>query len=115
MAVKGGKTVPRNDEQEIQNLLNTIDELDPLAERSKQAKLDDVNGEIIRVEADLVGLRRMLVQHGKPMARINESETLATAITDRARQLERLRRYRNEIQLLPDDEAEERAENDRGD
>lgn len=98
-----------NDEAEMAELLKRIDNAAPLEGQSKQAKLDDVTGEITRLEADLVGLRRMLIQHKRPDARIEADggKTLAVSISSRLQQLTRLREYKEEIQSLPDDRTDE--------
>lgn len=98
-----------NDEAEMVELLKRIDNAAPLEGQSKQAKLDDVTGEITRLEADLVGLRRMLIQHKRPDARIEADggKTLAVSISSRLQQLTRLREYKEEIQSLPDDRTDE--------
>lgn len=101
-----------NDEAEMVELLKRIDNAAPLEGQSKQAKLDDVTGEITRLEADLVGLRRMLIQHKRPDARIEADggKTLAVSISSRLQQLTRLREYKEEIQSLPDDRTDESEE-----
>lgn len=105
---KGGKVASTTDEGEIQALLNKIDGMEVLAGQSKRAKLEDVVGEITRVESELVGMRRALVQHRKPNARIDQNgQTLSGAIIEAVRQLERLREYREEVRALPDDEPGE--------
>lgn len=94
------------DEVGIRHLLDKIDGMNVLAGQEKQAKLGDVNGEITRIEADLVGLRRMLVQHRQPNAFLDQQgTTLSGAISSAIKQLERLREYRDELLALPEDES----------
>lgn len=103
---------------EVETLLNEIDELnlfDGSVLDSLKVKLSDCTGAIGNIEAELVALRRLLIQNGDPKVVVTDSgTTLEEAITHTVRQLKRLRTYKSELDhSFADAEAEEFSKQNR--
>lgn len=95
----------------VSKLLDEIDRLDVFNGRSAAIKLEDCEGSLRQVEAELIALRRMLVQHGNPKGVINDQGmTIENAIRSTIKQIQQLRKYRDELREQADAEQEEIAQ-----
>jgi hypothetical protein len=105
---KAGANSPQAD---LKKLLEEIDNAVSTEDVGKEARLTDAKSNLTALKADLIGLRRMLIQHNKPDAPVQElnGQTLGSAIRERIKQVDRLEDYINELEQLPDDPPPEDA------
>jgi hypothetical protein len=95
----------KNQNSDIQKLLEEIDNTVSVDDVGKDARLSDARNNLSALKADLIGLRRMLIQHPRPDTPVQElnGQTLGAAIRDKIKQSKRLEDYINELEELPDD------------
>lgn len=105
---KAGANTPQAD---MKKLLDEIDGAVSTEDVGKEMRLTDAKTNLSSLKADLIGLRRMLIQHNKPDAPVQElnGQTLGAAIRERIKQAGRLEEYINELEQLPDDPPAEDA------